>query len=76
MTQNSQLHFESVTTALLPALCMLSSNCSEQSRTVRHLADHQHLEAELPHISSDDPFNNIEDLVYTVVDNTLTKPAT
>ena len=55
---------------------MLSSYHAEQCRTVRHLADHQHLEAELPRISSNDPLNHTEGIVCIVVDNTRAKPET
>ena len=55
---------------------MLSSNRAEPNRKVRHVAEYHHLEAELPSVCFDDPLNNAEYLVCTVVDNILAKPVT
>ena len=54
---------------------MLSSYNVEQCRTVRHRADHQHRDAELPSICFDD-LNNAEDVVFTVVDKSSRRTVT
>ena len=75
VTQSSQLHLESVIAAIGPAFCMLSANRAEPRGTVHH-AEYQHLEAGLLFISFDDLLTRIKDIVCTVIDNTITKPAT
>ena len=74
LTETSQLHFESVTTAIGLALSILSSLVVEPSR--RSALRSTSLEAELPFICIDDLLTRIKDLVCTVAHNILAKTAT
>ncbi len=71
LSQSAQLYLEAMVFALGPVWSITESFRAERSRTVRHLAEFTHLEAEAPWISQEDIMNIQENLISFVLKNTL-----
>jgi asparaginyl-tRNA synthetase len=69
LSQSSQLYLESMIYCLGPVWSITSSFRAEKSRTIRHLAEFTHLEAEAPWINMDDLINIQEKLIFNLIDN-------
>ncbi|MBA3750405.1 MAG: asparagine--tRNA ligase, partial [Nitrosopumilus sp.] len=63
----SQLNLESMIYCLGPVWSITPSFRAEKSRTIRHLAEFTHLEAEAPWINLDDLINIQEKLIFNLV---------
>ena len=70
LSQSAQLYLESMTFCLGPVWSLTPSFRAEKSRTVRHLVEFSHLEAEAPWVNLEDILNVQEQLVSTIVQNT------
>ncbi|MDQ4072813.1 MAG: asparagine--tRNA ligase [Thermoproteota archaeon] len=68
LSQSSQLYLESMIYCLGPVWSITPSFRAERSRTVRHLAEFTHLEAEAPWISIDDLTKVQEDLIFYIIE--------
>ena len=69
LSQSAQLYLEAYIFSLGPVWIISPSFRAEKSRTVRHLAEFLHLEAEIPWTSMDDLLNVQENLISYVVKN-------
>jgi asparaginyl-tRNA synthetase len=67
LSQSAQLYLEALVFSLGPVWTMAPSFRAEKSRTVRHLAEFLHLEAEIPWIEMDDLLRNQEKLLCGIV---------
>ncbi len=67
LSQSSQLYLESMIYCLGPVWSITPSFRAEKSRTIRHLAEFTHLEAEAPWINLDDLINIQEKLIFNLV---------
>jgi len=73
LSQSAQLYLEAMIFSLGPVWSITSSFRAEKSRTVRHLTEFLHLEAEAPWISLEDLIQFQEDLVSYIIQNILRK---
>jgi asparaginyl-tRNA synthetase len=69
LSQSSQLYLESMIYCLGPVWSITPSFRAEKSRTIRHLAEFTHLEAESPWITMDELINIQEKFVFSLVKN-------
>ena len=67
LSQSAQLYLEALVFSLGPVWTLAPSFRAEKSRTVRHLAEFLHLEAESPWIEMDDLLRNQEKLLCGIV---------
>lgn len=67
LSQSAQLYLEALIFSLGPVWTLAPSFRAEKSRTVRHLAEFLHLEAESPWIEMDDLLRNQEKLLSGIV---------
>lgn len=71
LSQSAQLYLEAMVFSLGPVWSLTESFRAEKSRTVRHLAEFTHLEAEAPWITLDDILRIQEQLIFYIVENTV-----
>jgi asparaginyl-tRNA synthetase len=75
LSQSAQLYLEAMIFSLGPVWSLTPSFRAEKSRTVRHLAEFSHLEAEAPWVTLDDILNVQEQLVSHVIQTTIKERA-
>lgn len=73
LSQSAQLYLEAMIFSLGPVWSTTPSFRAEKSRTVRHLTEFLHLEAEAPWVSLDDLITFQEELVSYLIQNILKK---
>ncbi len=71
LSQSAQLYLEAMIFALGPVWSLTTSFRAEKSRTVRHLAEFSHLEAEAPWVTLEDILKVQEQLISYIVQNTI-----
>ncbi|HEV8387997.1 MAG TPA: asparagine--tRNA ligase [Nitrososphaera sp.] len=71
LSQSAQLYLEAMIFSLGPVWSLTPSFRAEKSRTVRHLAEFSHLEAEAPWVSLEDILGIQEQLVSYVIQSTI-----
>lgn len=69
LSQSSQLYLEAMTCCLGPVWSITPSFRAEKSRTIRHLAEFTHLEAEAPWINLDNLIDIQEKLIVHLIEN-------
>ena len=67
LSQSSQLYLESMIYCLGPVWTISPSFRAEKSRTIRHLAEFTHLEAESPWIDMNDLITSQEKLIFSII---------
>jgi asparaginyl-tRNA synthetase len=75
LSQSAQLYLEAMIFSLGPVWSLTPSFRAEKSRTVRHLAEFSHLEAEAPWVTLEDILKVQEQLVSYVIQNTIKQRA-
>jgi len=70
LSQSAQLYLEAMIFSLGPVWSLTPSFRAEKSRTVRHLSEFSHLEAEAPWVTLEDLLQTQEHLVSYVIQNT------
>lgn len=75
LSQSAQLYLEAMIFSLGPVWSLTPSFRAEKSRTVRHLAEFSHLEAEAPWVTLEDILAVQEQLVSHVIQNTIRQRA-
>jgi len=75
LSQSAQLYLEAMIFALGPVWSLTPSFRAEKSRTVRHLAEFSHLEAEAPWVTLEDILKVQEQLVSHIIQNTIKQRA-
>lgn len=73
LSQSAQLYLEAMIFSLGPVWSLTPSFRAENSRTVRHLSEFTHLEAEAPWVDLEDILNVQERLVSYIVENVITE---
>jgi asparaginyl-tRNA synthetase len=73
LSQSAQLYLEAMIFCLGPVWSLTSSFRAERSRTIRHLAEFSHLEAEAPWVALEDIMKIEEHLISYIVENTITE---
>ena len=71
LSQSAQLYLEAMIFSLGPVWSLTPSFRAERSRTVRHLAEFSHLEAEAPWVTLEDLLKVQEQLISYVLQNTV-----
>jgi asparaginyl-tRNA synthetase len=71
LSQSAQLYLEALIFSLGPVWSLTPSFRAEKSRTVRHLAEFSHLEAEAPLTSLEDILRVEERLITYIIHNTI-----
>lgn len=71
LSQSAQLYLEAMIFSLGPIWSLTPSFRAERSRTVRHLAEFLHLEAEAPWVTLEDLMKIQEKLVSFIIENTI-----
>jgi asparaginyl-tRNA synthetase len=71
LSQSAQLYLEAMIFSLGPVWSLTPSFRAEKSRTVRHLAEFSHLEAEAPWVTLEDILKAEEQLVSYVIQKTM-----
>jgi asparaginyl-tRNA synthetase len=71
LSQSAQLYLEAMIFSLGPVWSLTPSFRAEKSRTVRHLTEFLHLEAEAPWVSLEDLLKFQEELISYVIQNIL-----
>src|SRR5690606_5065200 len=71
LSQSAQLYLEAMIFSLGPVWSLTPSFRAERSRTVRHLAEFSHLEAEAPWVTLEDILKAQEQLVSYIIQNTI-----
>jgi asparaginyl-tRNA synthetase len=71
LSQSAQLYLEAMIFCLGPVWCLTPSFRAEKSRTIRHLAEFSHLEAEAPWVNLEDILNIQEQLISYIVEKTV-----
>ena len=75
LSQSAQLYLEAMIFSLGPVWSLTPSFRAEKSRTVRHLAEFSHLEAEAPWVTLEDILKVQEQLVSYIIQNTIKQRA-
>jgi asparaginyl-tRNA synthetase len=75
LSQSAQLYLEAMIFSLGPVWSLTPSFRAEKSRTVRHLAEFSHLEAEAPWVTLEDILAVQEQLVSYIIQNTIKERA-
>ncbi len=75
LSQSAQLYLEAMIFSLGPVWSLTPSFRAERSRTIRHLAEFSHLEAEAPWVTLEDLLKVQEQLVSYVIQNTVRERA-
>ncbi|HZC88610.1 MAG TPA: asparagine--tRNA ligase [Nitrososphaera sp.] len=71
LSQSAQLYLEAMIFSMGPVWSLAPSFRAEKSRTVRHLAEFLHLEAEAPWVALEDILKVQEQLVSYIIQNTI-----
>lgn len=71
LSQSAQLYLEAMIFSLGPVWSLTPSFRAEKSRTVRHLAEFSHLEAEAPWVTLEDILCTQEQLISFVIQRTI-----
>ena len=73
LSQSAQLYLEAMVFSLGPVWSLTPSFRAENSRTVRHLSEFTHLEAEAPWVELEDILKVQEQLISNIVEHVITE---